>query len=78
MWTHDLHGIGAILYQSYKASLEAGQEQVQFIPIIWNVLKCIIRYRKSLSYTIHIIIWYLHCVKMKIFANLKSWISHVN
>ena len=52
MWTHDLHGIGAILYQSYKASLEAGQEEVQFIPIIWNVLKCIIRYRSESLYHI--------------------------
>ena len=32
--THDLHDTGAMLYQlSYEASLEAGQERVQFIPV---------------------------------------------
>ena len=35
--THDLRDTGAMLYQlSYKASLEADQVQVQFVPIIWR------------------------------------------
>ena len=37
IWTHDLHDTGVMLYQlSYEASLEAGQEGVQFIPVIWR------------------------------------------
>ena len=36
--THDLHDTGALLYQlSYMyEALEAGQEQVQFIPVLWR------------------------------------------
>ena len=35
--THDLHDTGAMLYQlSYEALLKAGQEPVQFIPVIWR------------------------------------------
>ena len=35
--THDLRDTDAMLYQlSFEASLEAGQEWVQFIPIIWR------------------------------------------
>ena len=37
--THDLHDTRAVLYQlsyMYEALLEAGQERVQFIPVIWR------------------------------------------
>ena len=38
IWNHDLRDTGRpTLYQlSYEASLEAGQEWVQFIPVIWR------------------------------------------
>ena len=37
IWTHDLRNTGVMLYQlSYEALLEAGQERVQFIPILWR------------------------------------------
>ena len=37
IWTHDLHDTGAMLYQlSYEALLEACQERVQFISVIWR------------------------------------------
>ena len=43
--THDIRDIGAMLYQlSYEDSLEAGQVQVQFIPVLWlevNEAMCI-------------------------------------
>ena len=36
----DVYDTRAMLYQlSYKASLEAGQERVQFIPIIWIMIQ---------------------------------------
>ena len=35
--THELRDIGLMLYQlSYEASLKAGQERVQLIPVIWT------------------------------------------
>ena len=37
IWTYDLRDTGAMLYQlSYEALPEAGQEQVQFVPVIWR------------------------------------------
>ena len=35
--THDLRDAGAMLYRlGYEASIEAGQELVKFIPVIWR------------------------------------------
>ena len=37
IWTHYLRDTGAMLYQlSSEASLEAGQEQIQVIPVMWR------------------------------------------
>ena len=37
IWTHDLRDTSAMLYQlSYETLLEAGQERVQFPPVIWR------------------------------------------